>query len=120
MRDDEGDEIGPVALVGALISVFLAESSVYSNMKAKAQLFYKLKVSEQQQKQMKSLLDAVPDNVIICSKATERKPAKVIFANLKTTVFFGTDVVNYQAVRQKKSMLKAVKIDGVIPKPQRE
>ena len=81
MRDDEGDEVGPVAFVGALISVFLVESSVYSNMKAKAQLFYKLQFSEQQQRQMKSLLDAVPDNVIICSKATERKPAKAIFAN---------------------------------------
>ena len=43
---------------------------------------------------MKSLLDAVPDNVIICSKATEKRPAKALFANLKAKIFFGADIVN--------------------------
>ena len=60
------------------------------------------------------MLDAVPDNVIICSKASERKPAQALFANQKTTTFYGTDVVNHGAQRNKKSMLKAVKIDGVV------
>ena len=64
---------------------------------------------------MKILLDSVPDNVIICSRGNKKRPAKALYANLRTTTFFGSDVVNYRTNQKKKSMLKAVKIDGVVP-----
>ena len=46
MRNEEGDDIGPIGILGTFVMIFLIEASVYSNMKAKAQLFYKLQFSE--------------------------------------------------------------------------
>lgn len=47
------------------------EIVVYSNSKQTAQLFAKLKISEQQQLQMANLLDTMPDSVLICSKVSQ-------------------------------------------------
>ena len=46
VRSTEGDEISPVNVLLPVCTHLMFEASVYSNMKAKAQLFYKLKYSE--------------------------------------------------------------------------
>ena len=51
-----------------LIVLLLMETSVYTKMKTKAHLFYKLKLSEDHEKQMADLLDAMPDSVFICTR----------------------------------------------------
>ena len=61
---------------------------------------------------MAALLDAVPDSVFICSKGAQARP---IYANMKTSAFFGKDIFKYNEP-QKKSMLKSVKIDGFMKK----
>lgn len=48
----------------------LLEAAQYLNTKQKLQLFVRMKKSEQQEKQLAELLDAVPDCVLICSKDT--------------------------------------------------
>ena len=52
-----------------------------------------IKQVEQQETQLKGLLDAVPDSVYICSKATEERRPRSLFANQKLNTFFGSDVV---------------------------
>ena len=103
------DEFNPVQ--GWLTIAFMyamVELIQYTSMKAKAKLFYQLKRSEQQQRQMADLLDAVPDSVLICSKGSHEQHLRPIYANSKTSAFFGKDIFNYNAPR-KKSMLKSVK-----------
>ena len=43
IRDQAGDEQGPINMIVPILVVALIEISVYSNMKANAHLFYKLK-----------------------------------------------------------------------------
>ena len=56
-------------------AVIILESARYLNTKQKLKLFVRMKKSQQQEKQLAELLDAVPDCVLICSKDTqEQKP----------------------------------------------
>ena len=52
----------------ASASFLMLDLTVYLNMRAKARLFFKLQVIEQQEQQLAALLDALPDSVFICSK----------------------------------------------------
>ena len=67
-----------------------------------------LKIVEQQQQQLTNLFHAVPDSVLLCTKGTDSKGAKSIFANLKMNTFFGSDVVNFKNARIQKSRMKSV------------
>ena len=82
------------AWVMTLFAVALMELNVYVNTKAKAKLFLKIKTTEQQQKQLADLLDAVPDNVFICSKAPGDTQVRGVYANFKMNNFFGRDVIH--------------------------
>ena len=59
-----------------LVEVVSIETSVYINVKAKASLFVKMKRIEQQERQLSDIMDAVPDCVFICSKASDGKFVK--------------------------------------------
>ena len=97
-RTGMGDNVNFLTgFLGTQIGAVLFETSLYLNTKQKLQLFVRMKKSEQQEKQLAELLDAVPDCVLICSKdqEAEAKPSQSIYANFKMNDFYGQDVVNY-------------------------
>ena len=59
----------PTTVFQGLLLFVVLEASVFMNYKAKAQLFLRIKASEQQSEQLTDLLDTVPDSVYICSKS---------------------------------------------------
>ena len=59
----------PTTILQGLLLFLVLEASVFMNYKAKAQLFLRIKASEQQSEQLTDLLDTVPDSVYICSKS---------------------------------------------------
>ena len=62
-----GDDVTfGVLYMNHLVFACVLEVSAYMNYKAKAQLFLRASVSAQQYKQMEDLLNALPDNVMIC------------------------------------------------------
>ena len=65
-------ELGDIIFAGlrmiAIMTIILIELQVYNSYKAKAELFLRVKISEQQSEQLTDLLDAVPDSVLICSQ----------------------------------------------------
>ena len=68
-RTSMGDDVSFLTgFLGTQLAAILFESSLYLNTKQKLQLFVRMKKSEQQEKQLAELLDAVPDCVLICSK----------------------------------------------------
>ena len=58
-----------ILALGILIS---QELSLYDDHKAKAKLFIEKEVSFNKQEQLANLLNSVPDNVIICTRGTEK------------------------------------------------
>ena len=73
----------------------MVEASIYSHMRAKIDLFVKIKAIEQQEAQLSNLLDNVPDSVLICTKPTELKASKGVYANKRFNEFFGADVLKF-------------------------
>lgn len=64
-----GDELAILRNTAMIISLSLvAELALYLNLRTEASLFHRLKISEQQQRSMADVLNAVPQSVIICSK----------------------------------------------------
>ena len=59
-----------------------------------------------QQQQLASLLDTVPDNVLIVSKIKERRAPQGLFANERINQFFGTKVVQDSALGSDKPKKK--------------
>jgi len=53
------------------VLTLVVELAIFLNVKTQAYLFLQFKISEDQQGQMKGLLDLVPDSVLICTKGTE-------------------------------------------------
>ena len=89
-------------VVTTVIILMILELSVYNNYKAKAQLFLRIKASEQQGEQLNEILDTVPDNVLICAKpqpAVKADESKAVvervaqYANLQMKLFFGCDLI---------------------------
>ena len=67
-----GDDINYAMGIGtAQLAVIILEFANYLNNKQKLHLFVRMKKSQQQEKQLSELLDAVPDCVFICSKDTD-------------------------------------------------
>ena len=88
-------------------SVLLSqELSLYVNYKAKAKLFIENKVNLKQQEQLANLLNSVPDNVIICTKSSEKQVPIPLYGNARVNNFFGQSVVESH---DKRGVLRAVK-----------
>ena len=62
-------------------------------MKAQVKLFLASKVNKLQEQQLFSMLDAVPDQVMICSHEHNDSETQPLYNNLKMRQFFGSDVV---------------------------
>ena len=68
------------ALTNVAIIAF-CEAGNYASARSKALLFQRVKVMSTQEKQLSSLLDAVPDKVLICTRAQEARAPKSIYSN---------------------------------------
>ena len=68
LRKEAGDNVNslPESVIISIIFVTLLELTTYQTIKGQARLFLQAKVSEQEHRQMKELLDVVPDSVLIC------------------------------------------------------
>lgn len=108
-----GDEITVVQ--GIIVSMLLfatLEFYIYLNNESRVHLFYRLKQSEQQQKQLSSLLDIVPDSVFICSKPKKNKQVTPVFSNKKMNDFFGKSIFSRKTSSTGRMQLKSVKVDS--------
>ena len=81
-RNAMGDENAPIMGMFMAVAIFFAiEISIFNNYNAKLQLFVQVKQLEVQQAQLSDLLNAVPDSVYICSRASEGVAPKSLYAN---------------------------------------
>ena len=89
-------EENTIAAAGVIIVLLIlgAESIIYVNHKAKANLFMRMQVISLQQEQLKNLFDTMPDKVLILSKTSEASAPKSLYSNRQMNDFFGCDVVN--------------------------
>ena len=62
-------------------SILVTESIFYIHHKAAAKLFVSIKVASLQEKQLRNLLDTVPDKVLICSQSREGHTLKSYYNN---------------------------------------
>ena len=100
-------------MIVPILVVALIEASVYSNMKANAHLFHKLKTVQQQQKQMKNLLNAIPDSVFICTKEeNDLHETRPLYANTQTKALFRRNMLAKSAEKVQSQKSKTDKIDG--------
>ena len=63
-----------------------------------------MKTTEQQERQLADLLDAVPDNVFICRKDTNEgsQTLRGIYANHRMHEFFGRNVLSFEERNDKR------------------
>ena len=77
----EGENNIYAGFIISLSFCILFEAVLYSNHRAKAILFMRMEVSALQEEQLRSLLDTVPDKVLITSQANEDSAPKSIYSN---------------------------------------
>lgn len=77
----DGENNMVAGFASAFTFCLLFESVLYTNHRAKAVLFMRVKVTALQEEQLRDLLDTVPDQVLICTKASESREPKSIYSN---------------------------------------
>lgn len=96
-RDSLDDVVSIHEAVGiCVLFSLLFESVLYTNHRAKAILFLRTNVTALQMEQLRSLLDSVPDQVLITTRATENRAPKSLYTNEKMNKFFGCDLVKLE------------------------
>lgn len=109
-RDKAGN-----ANLGASLTIFalmllICEIVFYVQMKAQVKLFLASQKIKIQEKQLLSLLDSVPDKVLVCSldRDTDLRP-RPIYNNLRMQEFFGNSLVT-TAERKKSDQKRKRKV----------
>ena len=75
-----------------LFLVVFIESANYCSMRSKALLFQRVKEMGRQEQQLSNLLDAVPDKVLISTRALEAKAPKSVYSNRQMNTFYGCNM----------------------------
>ena len=116
-RANHGDELNiGLYLSHRIFYMVMLTSWQYIYWTDRAELFQKIKHSEQQNEQLTDLLDTVPDSVLICSKPQDKPkeieewvkmPERIAqYQNLQMKLFYGQDLVQlhaHQIEEQKKA-----------------
>ena len=70
------------------------EVSKYANFKMKAQLFLKVWLTQEHQKQLENILDCMPDSVLVYEQRESPQP-KTHFCNANMNTLFNCNIQNF-------------------------
>lgn len=93
-------------LIFASATFFLEVVSAYVPLKAQTKLFLNMKVINLQQTSLFTILDTVPDKVMICSQVTEGQTTRAVYNNREMRDFFGCNLVHKKLDKKKESSKK--------------